>query len=517
MKAATVKKALAQRPAWAAKLRQYQWEGAQWLSQPPPPLRGRLLNDDRGFGKTATGLAAARLRQDLGLDGGSKCVLVLTTASSRFDWRRDAAKFWPEAKTLLVNEKPIAQRVAETDDAYRVRRQPWRELFYSGKPSILACSYSTQAMEQVRDFILENDIVLDTIICDEAHYLKKSGNETAKMARFLIGRSTNVSLLTATAVHNTPIDLHNLLDIMAMGKWGGLWAFAKKYFAIRTTEHGFGQTIGELIDKEGLRRDIAIACLKRSVAEAYGELPAIVRELRRIDAGPTYRISRESARKLCDGGAMDAALRRCATVKLKHAAEFIADLDEPVVAYTYERKHAGELVRLLTKLKVTCTLATGEVPGVKRDALIEGWKAGSHRVLVCTMDAVKESATLVRAAAMVFCDLDWLPGKQLQCEGRIDPARQPEGERRPARYYYFVVNGGADEVVAERVIEKIQQSAGLIGDDAPLLALAGTLDPLKKVIVEVSMKDALADLVERMEMRAQRFEDLGLSPDDLEM
>lgn len=810
------------RPAWASKLRHYQWDGALWLHKPPAGLRGRLLNDDRGFGKTACALAAARLRQDAGLSD-NKCVLVLTTASARFDWRRDAAKFWPEARCMLINEKPIGRRVGEAEDAYRARRQPWRELLYGNAPAVLACSFSTLAMEQLRDFILENDIVLDTVIVDECfpagtqvntrrgtrsieelrvgesvlafnpetgttsveiiraissrvtehllelvfpthsikvtpnhpfltsegwkkaealregdavvqlvqeetrevlpqpkaqsilqssmlssmayvppqvrgdvehpraygansegaqgrslekpqvgsgvlstyetqkphaqcgnarsslcdvegdgaspgdsrrqwteatqasthlgsssgladrssdsngenlrsselhqgghrqldhegssgsrwnfpqhleapragptegflpsgfrlvrlqgvkhhrvdsdstnhrvynlevsgphtyavngivvhncHYLKYAESETSKAARFLIGRSTVNFLLTATAVHNTAIDLHNLLDIMAMGKWGTKWNFARKYFQIHTTEAGY-QTIGQLIDKEGLKRDIAIACLKRSITEAYGELPAVQRELRRVDVGPTYRISRESARKLCDGGAMNTALRRAAGIKLRAASEFIADLDEPLVAYTHERKHAAKLVELLTKLKVTCTLATGDTPGPKRDALIEAWKAGSSRVLVCTMDAVKESATLVRAAAMVFCDLDWLPGKQLQCEGRIDPARQPEGQRRPVRYYYFVVDGGPDEVVAERVIEKIQQSAGLIGDDSPLLALAGTLSPMKRVLEEVSLKDALSDLVARIETRAENLYDLGLSEDDLEM
>lgn len=38
------------RPKWAEKLRHYQWAGAQWLAKPPFPMRGRLLNDDRGFG-----------------------------------------------------------------------------------------------------------------------------------------------------------------------------------------------------------------------------------------------------------------------------------------------------------------------------------------------------------------------------------------------------------------------------------------------------------------------------------
>lgn len=503
-------------PQWAGKLRNYQWAGAQWLHQPPYPLRGRILNDSPGFGKTRTALAAVRLRQDLGLSD-NKCIVVLTPASARFDWRRERDRFWPEAKCAIVSEKPIGRHKGEADDAYLARSEPWRELLHGAVPAIVACSYSTASMEKLKDYILANDVLLDTVICDEAHVQKRDTNETSKVARYLVGRSNVTFLLTATAVHNKPMDLHNLLDICCMGKWGSRYRFAEKYFAVRTTEKGYGRTIDELLDKEGLKRDIAIACLKRSIAEAYGELPAIIRELRYVDAGPTYRISRESARKLVDGGAMNAALRRAAGTKLREAAAFIADLDEPVVAYTYERKHAHELAKLLNARKVTVSIATGEVTPLKRDGVIEAWKTGTSRVLICTMDAVKESATLTRAACMVFCDLDWLPGKQLQCEGRIDPARQLETERRPVRYYYFVVKGGADEVVAERVIAKIREAAGLIGDDTPLLNLAGTLAPMEKQVVTISMDDMLSDLVARVEARAERLEALGLDFDDLEM
>ena len=50
--------------------------------------------------------------------------------------------------------------------------------------------------------------------------------------------------------------------------------------------------------------------------------------------------------------------------------------------------------------------------------VISMWAFASYHEF---LDAVKESETLTRAAAMVFLDLDWLPGKQIQLEGRIYP------------------------------------------------------------------------------------------------
>jgi hypothetical protein len=187
-------------------------------------------------------------------------------------------------------------------------------------------------------------------------------------------------------------------------------------------------------------------------------------------------------------------LRRCAAAKLDRAVELAQTLAEPVVLYTFERAHAAALGRKLSAAKVPALCCTGAVTTVARDKRIQRWMAGDATALVCTMDAVRESATLTRAAAMIFVDLDWLPGKMLQCEGRIDPSRQPEADRRPARYYYLVTDGGPDEIVAERVITKIEQAQRIVGGADMSLGLRDCLAPVKASAVAEDPAAALADI-----------------------
>jgi SNF2 family DNA or RNA helicase len=335
--------------------------------------------------------------------------------------------------------------------------------------------------------------------------MKKAHTGIARTLRPLIARAEVSFLLTGTPIHNKPEDLHQLIDLCALGKLGSKWTFARRFFAIEQGK--FGCRIGRLLDKEGLRVAVAPYILARTVAEAYGELPARIRKLMRVEtAKPLARLSREQLRVRLDDAAagVNGLLRDAAKLKLQAAAELCASLNEPCVLYTYERADASELVKRLAKLQVRSVLATGELVTAKRAAAIENWKSGGPPALVCTMDAVRESATLTRAAAMIFVDLDWLPGKQLQCEGRIDPARQREGERRPARYYYVVTAGGPDEVVAERVFEKIVEMQGVVSLDESLDGYAATLRSVSTAKVAEPPAVVLNDLIARLLVHAER-------------
>lgn len=486
--------------------RRYQVEGAEWMADTSWKYRGRMLCDPVGFGKCLTTLLAMDLRQRNGSE--YPVDIVVTTAIARSDWKREAALSFPGLPvTMVAVDQPKHRRKKETPEQFEQRRsEKIRQVLTGNERHLLIASYETA--DRILDIVEEKGLLLGSFTADEAHALKKQKTLRSQVLRPLIARAERSFLNTGTPIHNKAEDLHNLLDLCALGKFGSKWTFAQKYF--RIMQGKFGKTIGPLIDKERLKRDIEGFVLARSVKEAYGELPARIRELVRVPLkGGVHPLSKVAKRALTGNmEVLDSLLREAVASKLDAAADFIAGRDEPTVAYTYTREHARALAAKLQKRGVPATLATGELTPKDRAKVIDLWKAGDGLVLVCTMDAVRESATLTRAAMMVFVDLDYLPGKMLQCEGRIDPARQPEGERRPARYYYFVTEGGIDEVVGERVIEKIRQAAGVIGDDAEAMRLAGTLSPLSVEKVEETPQDAMNDLLARIEARAARLEGL---------
>jgi len=521
--------------------RGYQRSGAEWLSDLPFGLRARILGDPPGFGKTAQALLAAGLRN-------ATSIVVFSTGLSLNDWKSEAAAVWPElivrfvgrdgdgrsapprrpAKTFkkLRDETLDAygRRVAERQHRFDARYHDWeercegviRKALEGEMPTLLLSTY--ESAWRVLDFVEKERYLPEVLVCDESHLLKREASIKSKILRPLIARADATFLLTGTPIHNRAEDLHQLLDLCALGKFGSKWTFARKYFAIEKSMYGV--SIGRLLYPDKLKSDLMPYLLRRTEQDAYGELPARIRKIVRVpmvksDSCWSLRVSRESARHLISKGAesLDRALRAACAAKIDKAAELAAELEEPVILYTVEREHARMLEGALLKRRVSCMRATGDVTAEKRVELIEKWKGGEATALVCTMDAVRESATLTRASAMIFVDLDWLPGKQRQCEGRIDPARQPEGERRPARYYYVVLEGGPDEVVAETLVEKEEAVNAVLGGGDGLagamreVALAGAMRevagaPLSPAVI-------LADLAARLEARAERLGEVG--------
>ena len=472
---------------------------------------------------TLQAISAVRLRREAGHDGN--CTPVFTTAISRGDWKRELLKWYPEANVHIVSMDDTKSRKKDESlgQLHQRRLDLWLPHLRGERGhSFLIAAY--QSAPIVLEQSIKHDVIFDSCVLDESHNIKRASTETAKTVRPMVSRSRVALQLTGTPIHNRPYDLYNLLETCRVGYCGSLYKWAERYFMVRVAKGGWGSTIDEFQGPEAKARLIADTremMLSRSVAEAYGELPAVQWTLRRIEAPVSYRISPAKVARLKDGGKLDEALRDCASRKLQYAAELVDDLREPVVLYCYKKEHVAELASKLRKLNIGCTVAmgAGEEGGStpkKRDALIESWKrAGPETLaLVCTMDAVKESATLIRAAVMVFCDFDWLPGKMLQCAGRIDPARQPVEQRRPVSIYLLATVGGPDEVVAETLVEKIREAEG-IGAASGEQLLSAALKPLdsREVVVQ-SPEEVMASIVSKMEARAERLARVGMWEDD---
>lgn len=489
---------------WHDKVRKYQLENAHWLTDLPVFTRGRLLTDGLGTGKTRSALAAMRMRWDKGL---MECpvMLVFTTASSAHDWGREAQRFWPECHVFIVGSGAKSKRKNETDDDFENRKHPWKlvlqnvSLGIPTHPTLIVADYWWA--DVMGELIMGTyDLLIDSLTLDEAHLLKKSGTTRAKAITMLVSRTRQTTMLTGTPVHNRPHDLHNLLKLCKPST-PGFWTWAREYFHIKLNDRNF-QVVTGLKDKAKLVYDIKDLVAGRTAAELMGDdLPPRNYQLKYVEVDGAVRVSPAKLQQK-KTEAVEGLLREMVRHKFSAACEIARDADKPVVLYTYRREDAQKLAKELQRNKLTVTLATGDQTAQARDKAIESWKAGMSQCLVCTMDAVRESATLTRADLMVFVDLHWLPAVLLQCMGRIDPARQPEGERRPVTYIYLVVKGGPDEVVAEVVSEKIRDASGIGVQNQNADKLGAFLNhepPPPKVDPDALMSELVTRIVAREE------------------
>ncbi|WP_051278221.1 DEAD/DEAH box helicase [Solimonas flava] len=123
-----------------AQLRSYQRDGLAWLQQLRARGLGGVLADDMGLGKTLQTLAHVLLEKEQGrLD---RPALVVAPTSLVFNWRREAARFAPDLRVLVVHGHERRKRfsaMAHVDlvlttyallprDLDALRRQRWHLL-----------------------------------------------------------------------------------------------------------------------------------------------------------------------------------------------------------------------------------------------------------------------------------------------------------------------------------------------------------------------------------------------------
>ncbi|WP_045747279.1 SNF2-related protein [Actinoplanes rectilineatus] len=160
-------------------LRDYQADGVAKALAILKTLRGALICDDVGLGKTDQALAVAR---EL-VAAGAERILLLCPASLQQHWQQNCDS-WRLAAHICSYDKLI--RIVDDND---------------------------------NDNDNDNDtgdwITYDLIICDEAHHLRTPTTKKITAVRHVIAQSPRPSLLllTATPVNNTGLDLFELLSL----------------------------------------------------------------------------------------------------------------------------------------------------------------------------------------------------------------------------------------------------------------------------------------------------------------
>ena len=87
-------------------LRDYQLSGVSWLLALAAQNLGGILADEMGLGKTVQTLALLRLQR------GRGPALIVCPTSLLSNWQREAERFTPELKLLLVDGTNRAQKIA---------------------------------------------------------------------------------------------------------------------------------------------------------------------------------------------------------------------------------------------------------------------------------------------------------------------------------------------------------------------------------------------------------------------
>jgi SWI/SNF-related matrix-associated actin-dependent regulator of chromatin subfamily A-like protein 1 len=418
-------------------LRAYQGVGADFLVQRGE--EGCILGDGMRLGKTAQAIAAMRA-----IDGRT---VIVCPSYVRTVWADELHKWWPE---LEENDVFFPKGLKGSFDALFKARvvvlhyeilHAWEEALVAWKPDI-ACA-------------------------DEGHLLQNEETARAKAARKVFAASRYRWALSGTPQTNRVRDLYNLVETVRPGAFGNFFQFGLRYCDAHKEAVTPEKTVWKFdgASNQAELSDRLRSFMLRRIAsdpEIALELPKKTRQTIWVDVPAKMAISQAT-----DGRALRAQLDRTADAKLSGAIEVIAghlDAGLKVVAFCWRR---GVVEHCLTTLDGYAREAImGGVSASRRGKAIDAAaKAQGAFLLAVTIDACSVGIDLSFADVLVFVELTYEPHELLQAEAR----GVKYGSNKGLLIQYVLGRGTVDEIVASRVVDRLENFEKVIGSSGESL------------------------------------------------
>ncbi|NEV60774.1 SNF2-related protein [Thiorhodococcus minor] len=438
--------------ALEAELRPYQREGLDWLQFLREYGLGGVLADDMGLGKTVQTLA--HLLAEKAGGRADRPSLVVAPTSLMFNWRREAQRFAPSLKVLLLHG---------ADRRKRFEAAAEQDLVLTTYP-LLPRDVDALARQEWHLLIL-----------DEAQAIKNPRSKAAQAARQLQARHR--LCLTGTPLENHLGELWSLLDFLMPDVLGDERRF-RRLFRTPIERHG------DVERSEQLRRRIAPFLLRRTKDAVASDLPPKTEILREVplaqdqrDLYETLRLAlhekvrAEVKRKgLSQSGIiiLDALLKlrqvccdpRLVSLESARAVKGSAKL-ELLLALLPELLDEGRRILLFSQFTSMLDLIQGalmelgmrenrdfvKLTGRTRNRAlpVDRFQAGEVPLFLISLKAGGSGLNLTAADTVIHYDPWWNPAAERQATDRAHRI----GQDKPVFVYKLLTEGTVEQRVAE--------------------------------------------------------------------
>lgn len=337
------------------------------------------------------------------------------------------------------------------------------------------------------------------VIVHNCHILASHDSRRSKAIKRLRTVSKRCMVLTGTPVANNPAKTHNLLDIIAPGRFGyfskgydlqtGIFkqgAYATVFCGSHLETVGKGEgmkTVPKHDGKTNLDKPDGVLCLtqqetlsarlkfmmlRRLAKDVDKELPVKTRMIVDVQI-PAKKVIRVSGGMLGKDGR---ELRRCldlaADGKLKAVVELVAshvNEGESVIVGCFRRRFAEEVATgVLKKVgeDAKVDFVHGGLTPKERDVRIHTlrtWQGGPV-CLAGTIDTIGTGIDLSFAGGIIVAEFTWDAHDLEQLEERLYKV----GKGGKAWVKYVVARGTGDELVVRGVISKLDTADKIVGE-----------------------------------------------------
>lgn len=435
----------------------HQIEGRNFLVE----KRKAILADQMGLGKSFTSIMAA---EDLGITN-----LVLCPASLKTNWAREILSVNEQANITILSgskEEPYSQGFSSK----------WLIVNYD-------IVYKKENYEKIKNGGFE------TVILDEAHYIKNHGSKRTKATLTLVAGIRNRFLLTGTPIMNRPEELYTLLKAIDHPLGASWYSYVLRYCGAywrRTRKMKMNPHTGQMeeikfLDTSGatnlqeLQTKLQPAYLRRT-KEILGEsLPAKIITNVLVDLSKEDRKKYEiawdeymnylennpiifsdmteeerqqkmeniiQARHLVELQKLKQVASHAKLERIVEDVQNIVEQGEKIIIFTQYTETLRNLRGELRKAGILAVTLSGEDDQNARQCSIDQFQRNQNvKVFIGNIKAAGVGITLTAASTVIFADLEWTPALHEQAMDRAHRI----GQGRQVNVYYYIAKDTIEE------------------------------------------------------------------------
>jgi superfamily II DNA or RNA helicase len=457
-----------------AELRPYQKDGFDFLAHLVRVKLGGILADDMGLGKTLQTLTWLSWLQDQNKKN-HKPSLVICPASVLHNWRREAEKFTPNLRVLVL-ESGAAR--------HNLRKQiPQHDLIVTNYALL------RRDLEEFHKFSFR------AVILDEAQFIKNPGAQVTQSVKQL--KCENKIALTGTPLENRLLDLWSIVDFIQPSYLGTQEQFLDTY----EPKGGDNAESAQRIARRRLSAKLRPLLLRRLKKHVAKDLPDRIEERRDCPLGDEQRKlylaelrrSRDQVMKAVETQGLNkskmhvlAALTRLRQVCCHPAlvgsntasgkTETLFELLDPLIADGQKVLVFSQFVQMLELLEKECRLRnihTHVLTGQTKDrqqVVSDFQKDTGAGVFLLSLRAAGTGLNLTNASYVVLYDPWWNPAVEAQA---IDRSHRI-GQTQTVNAYRLIAPGTVEEKIWELQQSKAQTIADVLGEEGFARSLTAT-------------------------------------------
>lgn len=416
-----------------AELRNYQEAGYQWFKSLSEYHLGGILADDMGLGKTLQSIAY------IASEPSTQPHLIIAPSSVVYNWKNEFAKFAPDLQVAILTGTP------------QERKQKFAD---SKQMNVWITSYATAR----QDVELYKEIRFQTLILDEAQYIKNYATKTSKAIRSL--QAGRRFALSGTPIENSIDELWAIFQVILPGLMPNHKTFKQlPYEKIALMTRPFilrrlkGDVLHELPEKietvhsselTKQQKDLYIGYhrqLQQEAAQSMSE-NGFQKSRMKILAGLTR------LRQICCHPSLFIENYEGDSGKLEHLMETVRNAQESskrmLIFSQFTSMH--EIIKdELEKEQIGYFYLHGQTPSQERVEMSERFNNGENDVFLISLKAGGTGLNLTGADTVILYDLWWNPAVEDQATGRAHRF----GQKNVVQVIRLITEGTIEEKIYE--------------------------------------------------------------------